>query len=690
MLKLRSAPGCARVVFTLLALAGFAVAPRVFAQANANPPERMAYQGYLVDANGTALATNAPKNYDVIFRIWNDPNATAAGNRLWTEQQTVTVDKGYFSVILGEGSSIGEARPALSTVFTNATASERWVGITVKGIGGGGADVNILPRLRLLASPYSFLASKALIVDGAALTTGTVPDARLSANVALRAGGNTFTGNQVINNNLGIGTSTPGFPLGFADAVGDKISLWGQGGNTYGFGIQGGVLQIHTDSTASDIVFGAGSSAAMTETMRIKGTGRVGIGSTTPAGKLEIQAGADANGTSDQVALSLAYRAGGYRHFIRSRHNAAANDPGNAIDFYVNSSATAAGSSSPGVGNVQTLTLAGDGRVGIGTTSPGNKLHVAGTVRLDGNLEMANQATMWAKNSSGAYEQWLWPRWTDNVTYLNYGLGGFHIRNNASSSVMFMDNAGSVSVNGNLYTWGVSQAPYFTSPNSYHGTPAANMKSGGNGDLITFKTSATGAITIWNERTYAFKSFILPHPVKPEKHLVHVAIEGPEVSVFYRGSARLEGGRAVVQLPDYFESLTQQEGRTVQLTAIDGFDRLAVRTQAGARIRNGRFEVYSDNPNSTQQFDWEVKARRHDSDGLVVEPDKSEIVVHGDGPYTYAGPNHSVRPDAASPNPPASASRKAEQTELAELRATVAELKAVLTQLANESGSPAR
>src|SRR6185436_1474349 len=109
MSNTRNFSAFARTVFTVLALAGFVLAPRAFAQGNANPPERLAYQGYLVDGNGNALATNAPKNYDVIFRIWNDSSVTAATNRLWTEQQTVTVDKGYFSVILGEGSSIGEA-----------------------------------------------------------------------------------------------------------------------------------------------------------------------------------------------------------------------------------------------------------------------------------------------------------------------------------------------------------------------------------------------------------------------------------------------------------------------------------------------------------------------------------------------------------------------------------------------------
>ena len=295
--NLRLRPTSARTAFTLLALtlAGIALTPRAFAQASAYPPDRMAYQGYLVDATGTALATNAPKNYDVIFRIWNDPVATAVGNRLWTEQQTVTVDKGSFSVVLGEGASIGEARPGLSTVFTNSTASDRWIAITVKGIGPAGADSNILPRLRLLASPYSFLASKAMIVDGAAVTTGTVPDARLSSNVALRVGGNTFSGDQVLNNNLGIGTGSPAFPISFASTAGDKISLYGQSGNSLGFGVQANLLQIHSDATNSDIAFGSGSSAAMTETMRITGAGNVGIGTAAPTNKLQVAGNVSAN-----------------------------------------------------------------------------------------------------------------------------------------------------------------------------------------------------------------------------------------------------------------------------------------------------------------------------------------------------------------------------------------------------------
>lgn len=90
------------------------------------------------------------------------------------------------------------------------------------------------------------------------------------------------------NGNVGIGISTPTFPLSFAPEVGDKISLWSNSSNSYGFGVQGSKLQIHTDVYAADIVFGYGSSEAFTENMRIRGNGNVGIGTMTPDSKLTV------------------------------------------------------------------------------------------------------------------------------------------------------------------------------------------------------------------------------------------------------------------------------------------------------------------------------------------------------------------------------------------------------------------
>ena len=148
----------------ILAIGAMALGQADLAQAaDANPPERMTYQGFLVDGNGAALGNSVPANYDVVFRIYN---AKSGGTPIWSEQQTVTVDKGYFSVLLGEGSQVNsEDYGSLSAAFDGADASDRFIGLTVSGLGGG--DVEIAPRLRLVTSPYAYTATQARrLTDG--------------------------------------------------------------------------------------------------------------------------------------------------------------------------------------------------------------------------------------------------------------------------------------------------------------------------------------------------------------------------------------------------------------------------------------------------------------------------------------------------------------------------------------------
>ncbi|MCX6860647.1 MAG: tail fiber protein [Verrucomicrobia bacterium] len=183
--------------FLALLLGIFAgYSPALQAQ-NGFPPSLMSYQGFLVDANGAPLAPNNPQNFSVVFRIYG---VSSAGTALWTEAQTVTIDKGNFSVVLGEGGNEGsEIRPNLATVFNNPRASDLYIGITVKGLGVGNPE--ILPRLRLLTSPYAFLARTANSLagsDGAALISSDA--GRLLISQALQStgtGGNARGANAV-------------------------------------------------------------------------------------------------------------------------------------------------------------------------------------------------------------------------------------------------------------------------------------------------------------------------------------------------------------------------------------------------------------------------------------------------------------------------------------------------------------
>lgn len=163
------------------------------------------------------------------------------------------------------------------------------------------------------------------------------------------------------------------------------------------------------------------------------------------------------------------------------------------------------------------------------------------------------------------------------------------------------------------------------------------------------------------------KTFVIPHPDDPERYLVHVATETPEALVEYHGVAEIVGGRADVELPGYFESLTDVDGRTVQATMIlpdeplveevpgpaapeprppfarqpDGEplvvpERLLLHPVAASLPRGGRFRVASPAPDGTRVA-WKVTARRR-GEPVEVEPLRSENELHGQGPYTFLTP----------------------------------------------------
>ena len=167
---------------------------RAAAQANGAPPQQVAYQGFLTDGSGTPLAANAPQSYGMVFRVWSDPVATATTNRLWTEAQTVSVSQGVFTVVLGQGNNyLAEARPGLATLFAAPDASNRYVELTVRGIGTGGSDVTVLPRMRLLPAPYAFLATST-----AGLITSTGSNLVTSTGGGINVNGSLTTANGSI------------------------------------------------------------------------------------------------------------------------------------------------------------------------------------------------------------------------------------------------------------------------------------------------------------------------------------------------------------------------------------------------------------------------------------------------------------------------------------------------------------
>ncbi|MGA1235765.1 MAG: hypothetical protein ACO34E_02765 [Limisphaerales bacterium] len=280
-------------------------------------PERMAYQGYLTDSNGLPLGDTQPAAYTIQFKLFSEQSG---GQVIWDEQQTVTVDNGYFSVLLGEGLEVSPGKHGpLSSAFLGSTTSDRYIEMTVLGIGDGGGDVTILPRLRLLSSAYAFLAGKAqglvdeqgssLIADtgsggiaitgdvsvtgsftgsvdgsnitenlnGSALVDRSVPDSKLSSNVPLLDNDtNAFTG--AITTGGAINGATWG-------KISSNLKIGRAGSNILweGFGIRLVHMTTYTANSNPDLstyneelYFDAPSSSAYSVTCFIEGFDRNG------------------------------------------------------------------------------------------------------------------------------------------------------------------------------------------------------------------------------------------------------------------------------------------------------------------------------------------------------------------------------------------------------------------------------
>jgi len=217
-----------RWLIALAATLVLALAPADARAANDNPPLKLTYQGFLTDANGVPIGSTAPVNQTVIFRIFD---AATGGNLKWSSAQTVTVDKGAFSALLGEGAASSDGAQLFSAdltpIFTTAGAgaSDRYLELVVNG-------TTISPRLQFLASPYAMLARRANELAGGSTISGTLGvTGAVTANTVGATGAITGGSVQVTGSVSGNGGS-----FGSGAISGGSLSVTGTvSGNTGSF-----------------------------------------------------------------------------------------------------------------------------------------------------------------------------------------------------------------------------------------------------------------------------------------------------------------------------------------------------------------------------------------------------------------------------------------------------------------------
>jgi hypothetical protein len=64
------------------------------------------------------------------------------------------------------------------------------------------------------------------------------------------------------------------------------------------------------------------------------------------------------------------------------------------------------------------------------------------------------------------------------------------------------------------------------------------------------------------------KTFVEPHPTDPTKEIRYVCLEGRESGTYFRGTSRVVGGFATIEVPEDFRMVSAEKGLTVQLTPL--------------------------------------------------------------------------------------------------------------------------
>ncbi len=228
----------------------------------ADVPKMINYQGKITRPSGALVDTITT----MVFSVYAD---STGGTALWTETQTVDVQYGVFSVLLGS------VNPILDSVFNGDV---RYLGITVVG------DSEMTPR-------------KAIVSVGYAYHSGTAD----TAYFAMPDADWTIKGDTIyhVNGNVGIGTTTPDRELDIAGHSG-RLRVLGRYSmaeailETLG---DGGVQwQLQTGNNASTMNGRFRLLGGPNEWLTILPGGNVGIDNANPQYRLDVEGYVQADG----------------------------------------------------------------------------------------------------------------------------------------------------------------------------------------------------------------------------------------------------------------------------------------------------------------------------------------------------------------------------------------------------------
>ncbi len=326
--------------------------------------------------------------------------------------------------------------------------------------------------------------------------------------------------------------------------------------------------------------------------------GNVGIGTSNPTYRLDA--------VGNRIRLRSSTAAGAKEIMLRT-DGAAVDIDANDADLFLKSN----------TGN--TIIQGFGGSVGIGTTNPYTDL------TLTGSIGFTNATTpMLYIFESGTLNSER-PIISHSPNFQDWGLsyrdaGDKMIFQRAGTEVMTVDLAtqqvgiGTSAPNEKLHVSSASQnIDAILAENTNDNGIALHVIGSSGGEFVTGlagliegDVKIEGDLDVTGVLSKTFGSFKIDHPLDPEnKYLYHSFVESPDMMNVYNGNVILdENGKAVVELPDWFEGLNKDF--RYQLTCIGGFAQVYISEE----ISNNRFKIAGGEPGL--KVSWQVTGIRND------------------------------------------------------------------------------
>jgi hypothetical protein len=324
--------------------------------AESTVPKLMSYQGRVTDSAGVVIGNTAAVNRTVTFRLYS---VSSGGTATYNETQTVTISGGEFSVLIGNGTGLtglpGPTSPAsplktLDTIINTATTSALYLGITVDDGNSSTVDAEISPRQQLVTGAYAMRSLMAETVASGAVTSTMLGANSVDTN---QLAGNAITSAKIKDGSVGA-DDIGGAAITSAKIDTNTVGIWTPSGNNIhrnsnvGIGVTSPEAVLHL--------------AAKTGTTTPADNGLRVVNSTNSAGNNAVLAAAVAGASAGSPFVSLDIS--GIQGWSIGVDNADSDKLvfKNSWDFTANPK----------------MAIDVAGNVGIGTTSPTEKLMVSG------------------------------------------------------------------------------------------------------------------------------------------------------------------------------------------------------------------------------------------------------------------------------------------------------------------------